>query len=195
MPQLSSLWHSLFGPNPRILPGDRHAARLIAQLMLIQAALIVAFILLTNLLWKSMSGQSIWRDRDNWVVLAGLLLILIAFALVRGGIYRPGLWLYLLATAAVPLIAPFVPDPNAEIGLLATAIIPVLLAAIVLPEREVLAILSGLIVLASVQRWWSCWASPGRCFWCFAGISGRWNANGSCRSARARRRWRKERAG
>jgi two-component system cell cycle sensor histidine kinase/response regulator CckA len=151
MPQLSSLWHSLFGPNPRILPGDRHAARLIAQLMLIQAALIVAFILLTNLLWKSMSGQSIWRDRDNWVVLAGLLLILIAFALVRGGIYRPGLWLYLLATAAVPLIAPFVPDPNAEIGLLATAIIPVLLAAIVLPEREVLAILSGLIVLASVQ--------------------------------------------
>ena len=107
MRHLSSLWRSLSGPHPRVQPGDRHAARLIAQLTIIQAALIVVFVFLTNLLWKSMSGQSIWRDRDNWVVLAGLLLILVAFALVRAGMYRPGFWLYLLATAAVPLLAPF----------------------------------------------------------------------------------------
>jgi PAS domain S-box-containing protein len=132
----------LLGPHAAITDDrDRLGARLFAGLMLVHLALVAALLLTTNLVWHHATGQTIWNDLDAWAVLAGAAVIVVAFALLRAGRYRPALWLYIGSTIAVPLIAPFVPDVNAEVGLVATAIIPVLLASIVFSYRIVFAVL------------------------------------------------------
>ena len=51
----------------------------------------------------------------------------------------------------VALLAPFVPDPDAEISLLATAIIPILLASVVWSARRTLILLARILVIGAIQ--------------------------------------------
>jgi two-component system, cell cycle sensor histidine kinase and response regulator CckA len=132
----------LRGPHPSI--SDLHSrlgARLFAGLMLVHLVLIAGLMLLINAAWHEATGLSIWHDLDALVVLGGAASIVVSYVLLRAGHYRPALILYIASTLAVPLTAPFVPDPNSEIGLVATAMIPVLLASIAFSSRIVFGVL------------------------------------------------------
>ena len=142
----------LLEPHPRIIaPPDRRGARLMGILMLIHIGVVAAGLLIINAIWKSRTGTPIWGDRDAWVVLAGVGLIAVSFILLKAGFYRAGSILYILNALAVALVAPFVPDPNAEIALLASAIIPIFLTAIVFSDRWVLLTIFGTAALAIFQ--------------------------------------------
>ena len=149
---IARLWSGLAGPHPRITaPEDRHGAVLFAALMMVHVACILAVTWLTNYFTVRTSGRTIWADRDLWVMLAGMVLIVAAYAVLRAGFYRAAVVSYVLVAAFMPLIAPFVNDPNAEIGILALAIIPVLLTAFAFSGRWVLAVLALTVSVAVVR--------------------------------------------
>ena len=142
----------LIEPHPRLVGEEnRLGARLFSSLMLVQIALVAALILIVNFFYWKKTGSTIWDDQDAWAVIAGSALILAAYALVRFGFFRPGVMLYIAITASVALVAPFLPDPDAELGLLATAIIPVLLTAFVFSLRWVLGVLVVIIIAGVIQ--------------------------------------------
>jgi PAS domain S-box-containing protein len=119
--------------------------------MLLQVALVIILLFVTNIIFEGLQGRPIWNDKDGWVILAGCLMILLSYALLRAGFYRPGAILYIATAAAVPLIAPFVADPNAEIGLLATAIIPIFLTSLVFSYRWTLGVLVAIVAIAALR--------------------------------------------
>jgi two-component system, cell cycle sensor histidine kinase and response regulator CckA len=142
----------LIEPHPRLVGVEnRLGARLFSSLMLVHFALVAVLILIVNFAYWKKTGFTIWDDQDAWTVIAGSVLILAAYALVRFGFFRPGVMLYIAITATVALVAPFLPDPDAELGLLATAIIPVLLTAFVFPLRWVLGVLVAIIITGMIQ--------------------------------------------
>jgi PAS domain S-box-containing protein len=152
MKKQKRLWDWLVGANPRLVASeDTRGARLFTILMFVHIILVISLIIIINIIWKNLMGVSIWDDKDAWVVLIGVAIIIIALVLVKTGFYRLGVLLYIITTDAVAIIAPFVKDSDAEIGLLATAIIPILLAAMVFSYRWVLAILIGTIAVAVPQ--------------------------------------------
>jgi two-component system, cell cycle sensor histidine kinase and response regulator CckA len=147
---------ALLGPHPSIASDrDRLGARLFAGLMLVHLGLVVVLLLVVNAVWRATSGRDIWHDMDAWTVMAAMAVIAVAYGLVRAGRYRAGLALYLATTALVPLVAPFVPDPNAEIGLIATAFLPVLLASIASSYRWLVLILTLMVVGPTLQLLWA----------------------------------------
>jgi two-component system, cell cycle sensor histidine kinase and response regulator CckA len=152
MKKQKRLWDWLVGANPRLVASeDTRGARLFTILMFVHIILVISLIIIINFIWKNFMGASIWDDKDAWVVLIGVAIIIIALVLVKTGFYRLGVLLYILTTDAVAIIAPFVKDSDAEIGLLATAIIPILLAAMVFSYRWVLALLIGTIAVAVTE--------------------------------------------
>jgi two-component system, cell cycle sensor histidine kinase and response regulator CckA len=142
----------LLGPHPAVT-GDRErlTARLFAGLMLVHLGLVVALLLVVNFAWLATSGHDIWHDKDAWTVLAALAIIALAYGLLRAGHHRVALPLYIATTVAVPLVAPFVPDPNAEIGLIATAFIPVLLASVAYSFRGTFIVLAVVVAGSTIQ--------------------------------------------
>jgi PAS domain S-box-containing protein len=147
MQKLKQLWNWLVKPHSSLTAKeDCRGARLFLILMLIQFSLVIILLNAFNLFHLLKSGSSIWANQDAWVVLAGVVIIGIAFILVRLGFYKLGIIVYILDTAAVALLAPFVPDPRAEIGLLASATIPVLLTAMVFSYRWVIGVLVTMLV-------------------------------------------------
>lgn len=122
---LLRLWERLIEPHARITQAeDRHGARLFAILMLVHITVILLVLAIMDRAYVATVGRSVWRDRDTWVILGGTALIGFTYLLLRAGRYRLSVALYILVSAAIPLTAPFVNDPNAEIGSLATALIP-----------------------------------------------------------------------
>jgi len=148
MNQLKRFHNWLVRAHPRITEiEDRRGAQLFSGLMLIHFALVFVGINAVNLLYVQRTGRSIWNAPDAWVVLAGLIIIGVAFLLLQRGFYKLAVILYIIDTAAVALVAPFVHDPNAEIGLLASATIPVLLTSMVFSYRWVIGVLVGIIAV------------------------------------------------
>ena len=137
----------LVAPHPRITTSeDRRKARLFAILMLVQIGIVVAGLLGTNQAMAVTQGRGIWDDLDAWVVIGGLGAIIIAYVLLRTGLFRAGVILYILVTAVVALTAPFVPDPDAEIGMLASAFIPVILTSVAFSNRAAVGVLVAVLV-------------------------------------------------
>jgi two-component system cell cycle sensor histidine kinase/response regulator CckA len=140
----------LVRPHPKLLlKDDQRTSRLFAVFMLAHIVLAVIAILATNAQWEAMAGRSTWDDLDLRVVIAGLLAICVAYLALRAGRLRAAIFLYLGATAAVAVIAPFMPDPDTEISTLALAILPVLLGSVLYRARTVLAILATELVAAT----------------------------------------------
>lgn len=152
MKQRKRLWDWLIGTNPRLAASeDSQGAKLFTILMSIHIVLIILFVIVVDIIWESLIGRAIWNDKDAWVVLGGAVLIGFSLALVKLGFYKIGVLIYILITDAVAIMAPFVPDSDAEIGLLASAIIPILLAAMVFSYRWVLVLLIGTISVSITQ--------------------------------------------
>ena len=148
----SSLWQRLIGPSARIQGAEqRTAAHLMAVLMLAHVAAIVLGLVLSDLFWRRTLGTSILRDWDVVGIIAGAGLIAVSFLLLRAGLYRAGVALYLACTTAVPLTVPFLGSVQYEIALLASGIIPVLIAAIALSHRWVLGVLATLVAVGMVE--------------------------------------------
>jgi two-component system, cell cycle sensor histidine kinase and response regulator CckA len=142
----------LLGPHPNITDDrERLGARLFAGLMLVHLGLVVVLLLVVNFVWLEMSGQSIWHDKDAWTILAALAVIALAYLLLRAGHHRVALPLYIATTVLVPVVAPFVADPNAEVGLIATAFIPVLLASIAYSFRGTFLVLALVVAGSAIQ--------------------------------------------
>ncbi len=85
------------------------------------------------------------------MVLAGMVIIGLAFVILRLGFYRTAIAIYIAITAAVALCTPFVHSPNAEIGLLASAMIPVLLTAMVSSYRWLVAVLIAVVGVGTAR--------------------------------------------
>ena len=142
----------LVEPHPRIKSGDdRPGARLFGILMLVHILAVAILLPVVNFIWMQETGISIWHGDDAKILIAGVILILACFLLLRFGNYRAGVLCYILIAIVVALLAPFAPDPNAEIGLLATGIIPVLLSAMVFSYRWVLAVLLTTLGVGTIQ--------------------------------------------
>jgi two-component system, cell cycle sensor histidine kinase and response regulator CckA len=142
----------LIGPHRRITdPKDRLGARLFGILMLVHMTLSGLLLLAMNYFWSEETGNTIWQDQDAIIVMTGLILILLAFLVLRCGYYRVAVATYVLIAATVSVVAPFVPDTKAEIGLLATAIIPILLSAIIFSYRWVFGILAFTTLVPLLQ--------------------------------------------
>jgi PAS domain S-box-containing protein len=122
-----------------------------AVLMLAHVAAIVLGLVLSDLFWRRTLGTSILRDWDVVGIIAGAGLIAVSFLLLRAGLYRAGVALYLACTTAVPLTVPFLGSVQYEIALLASGIIPVLIAAIALSHRWVLGVLATLVAVGMVE--------------------------------------------
>ena len=147
-----SPWQRLIGPSPRIQGAEqRTAAHLMAVLMLAHVAAIVLGLVLSDLFWRRTLGTSILRDWDVVGIIAGAGLIAVSFLLLRAGLYRAGVALYLACTTAVPLTVPFLGSVQYEIALLASGIIPVFIAAIALSHRWVLGVLATLVAVGMVE--------------------------------------------
>ncbi|MBN1610280.1 MAG: PAS domain S-box protein [Polyangiaceae bacterium] len=145
-------WESLVRPHPSLTDLEQsYTARLLAVLMVAHIVVSVGGLLVVNAVYEAQTGMSIWDDMDAWVVLGGLVVIGAALVALRSGRFRFGVLLYLATTLAVPVMAPFMPDPDAEIGLIATAAIPILLAALAFSERGVIGVLVAVVVLVAVQ--------------------------------------------
>ena len=149
---MKRIYNWLVRPHPRLKEAeDLRGAKLFSSLMLVHVALVVVAINAINLFYLQSAGRSIWNDSDTRVILAGLIVIAAAFLLLRRGFYRTAVTIYIINTAAVALLAPFLRDPNTEIGLLASATIPVLLTAMVFSHRWVVAIFLGIVGVGTVQ--------------------------------------------
>jgi PAS domain S-box-containing protein len=137
-------------PHPRLTAlSDRLGARLFTALLLVHITVATIALLIANAMWIRLEGRSIWHDQDTWVVIAAIATHVVSLALIKVGHYRVGALSYLLVAAASGLVAPFVPDPNAEIGLVAVAFLPLILAAIAFTPRQV-ALLLAVIIGAGV---------------------------------------------
>lgn len=146
----AAFWDRLLGPHPRLtLPAERRGARLLAILMLVHVVLGAAMLLVTAAAVWRLVGKSIWGDLDTWLVTASLAAIAVLFAVMRLGYYRTAAVLYITTVTLVPLVCPFLPDPDANMGLLALAIIPVLLAAMVASYRLTTLLLAIIIAAAA----------------------------------------------
>jgi PAS domain S-box-containing protein len=146
------LWDWVVRPHPSFTEVEqRHTARLLAALMVAHIVLSTACVVIVNAVYQAQTGTSIWDDMDAWVVLGGLVAIGVALVLLRTGRFRLGVLLYVAVTMAVPVTAPFMPDPDAEIGLVATAAIPILVAALAFTERGVIGVLVSVVVLVAAQ--------------------------------------------
>jgi PAS domain S-box-containing protein len=146
------LLKDFFEPHPRLRPtADRMNARLLGVLMVAHVALSLAGLAVMQA--RRAPGTSVFERLDALLVIAGIAIILCAFWLVRAGLYRSGVTVYIAVTAAFPLVAPFVVSPNGEVGILATAILPVLVASLVLNAAWVAAITAAIIAAAAVEVW------------------------------------------
>lgn len=153
MRRLQSLWDWLVKPNPRLTTNeDQRNARLFSSILLIHIALVVFLLAAMDLIVTIVDARTTWGDQDVHVILAGTLLISVSYGLIKASFYRGGVWFYILDTAAVALIAPFVPDPHAQIGLLALAVLPTLFAVMGgLSYRESLGILLSTVAIGALQ--------------------------------------------
>lgn len=142
----------LLEPHARLTDmADRLGARLFIRLLLVHIGLALISLFVVNAIWLQTMSRPIWFDQDTHVVITSIGSHFISLSLIKTGRYRTGVLLYVIMSAAVPLVAPFVPDPHAEIGLLAVAIFPVIIATIAFPTRRVLAILIVIIFLGAFQ--------------------------------------------
>jgi len=129
----------LIEPPPSIVaPEDRHGARLLSILMLVNVTLVAVISLITNYFQKVTVRKSIWGDADTAVYFAGAVATVVPFILLHAGFYRTSAWLFIAITAIVSLTGPFLSDPYAEIGFLALIAMPVMLAYFVLSVRAAL---------------------------------------------------------
>jgi len=145
-------WSALVEPHARITAAeDRHGARLFAILMLVHVTVVGIFF---GLIWwanRHYLGHDIRDDADTGIILSGTAFLLVPYGMLRLGLYHPAVAIYIAVTAALPLLSPFMPGPNAEIGFLSMLILAPLLAAFVYPARWVIAILSGTALIAGVR--------------------------------------------
>lgn len=146
------VWSALVLPHARITAAeDRHGARLFAMLLLVHVTLVSIFF---GLIWwanEHYLRHDIRGDADTAVILGGTACLLVPYVMLRLGLYHPAVAVYIAVTAAIPLISPFMPGPNAEIGFLSILILAPLLAAFVYPARWVIAILSGTVLMAAAR--------------------------------------------
>jgi two-component system, cell cycle sensor histidine kinase and response regulator CckA len=148
---LRSLVDALGGPHPRIPSDHARVARQVALIALVHAVFVILLLIPTNSLWVQMTGSPIWRDGDAVVVMAGVLLILAAYGIVRGGWFTAGAALYIGSSTAVAAIAPFAAGADSEIGLLASAVIPVLVTAMAFQVRWAVLVLAVELVAGASQ--------------------------------------------
>ena len=142
----------LFGPHPRVsFSEDRRGAKLLAMLMLLEIVAITVLLFVTDFVYKGLANLAIWNSKVVWTIIASGLSIIVSYAVLRAGFYRLGAILYIAATAATPLIAPFFTDPSAEIGLLALAVIPIFLTALAFSFRWVLGVLVAIVAIATLR--------------------------------------------
>ncbi|HEX7599626.1 MAG TPA: PAS domain S-box protein, partial [Polyangia bacterium] len=152
MDRWQKLWAQLVGPHPRIEgAADRSTARLLAILMLAHFAAVLFCTLAADAFWRRTLGRPILLGPEGFLLLAGTLLILLSFLLLRGGRSRWGSALYIVAAAGFPMTAPFVGHARHEISLVGTAMIPISIAAMVLSYRWVLAVVVAVVGGVAVE--------------------------------------------
>ncbi len=128
---LTAFWDTATRPHHRITDQVQHrTARLFQSLMLAHIGFATLAAIILDVLWVTYEHRSILGDLDFLIVCFGLLFVALAYGFLRTGNYLTGLWIYIVTCLLVPIVAPFMPDPNAEIGVLATAIIPIIVTAI-----------------------------------------------------------------
>jgi PAS domain S-box-containing protein len=144
--------HRLLGPSGRIQDGeDRRGARLLAALLIVHvlAALLgTAAASIFRLHW--VKDSLLWGPL-GLALLSCTLLVVLAYILVRVGLYRCGLALYISATALFPLAAPFTGAAPHQIGLVSTAIFPVLIAATFLSRGWVIVVATVIMGIAMAE--------------------------------------------
>ncbi len=152
-PRSSTRWRDRWlEPHPRIARSeDRHAARLFALIMLLQLAAITIGLVVTDLAFRFSLSRTILTSNDGRVILAGVGLIVVAYGLLRAGLFLPGIGLYIAVTAVVALVAPFVGTPDSEMTMLGSAIFPVLLTAMVFSYRWVIAVIVAVVGIGVVE--------------------------------------------
>jgi len=145
-------WSALVEPHARITAAeDRHGARLFAILLLVHLTLVGLFFGLIFWANRHYLGHDIRDDADTAIILGGTAILLVPYLMLRLGLYHPAVAIYIAVTAAVPLLSPFMPGPNAEIGFLSMVILAPMLAAFVYPARWVIAILAGTVMVAALR--------------------------------------------
>ncbi len=143
---------ALTAPHPSLTrTEDRHGAHLLAILLLVHmAGLAVILTVLRIATWHIMR-HDILADRDTWDHIGLTVLLVLPLLLLRAGHYRTAAAAYIAQAAAVPLVAPFAHDPNAEIGFLAMLVLAPLIASMVFPPRAVVVILITGVALAAIR--------------------------------------------
>jgi len=107
-------WNSCIEPHRAITKfEDKNGAKLFATIMIVHVIVVAIVINVINLVSIHYLNRAIWEDRDSWVVLAGVAIIVLAYLVLRSGRYRLGVGIYIAISAIVPLTSPFVNDPNA----------------------------------------------------------------------------------
>ena len=150
--QRPSFLRWLVGPNERISgEQDRTGAQLLATLALIHLLAIgVGTLAGTTFRWHMLASVVLWGPLGV-VLLAGTLLVLVAYLLVRAGLYRAGIITYVVTSASFPLVAPFVGSSLHDVGLLASALIPIVISATLLSQRWLIAVTVILVASITVE--------------------------------------------
>ena len=130
--------------HKQLTNGNRRSAQLFLQLMLLNALFITLGLIVTNIFYTYHSGASIWDEYDAKVVICGIGIILLSFILLRSGLFRTGIFIYISNSLLVALVTPFL--PHSEIALLASLMIPILLTAMIFSYKWVAAILTVILI-------------------------------------------------
>ena len=148
----SPILRRLLGPSTRIQDAeDRRAARLLAALQIVHVlATLLGTVAASVFRLHWVKDSPLWGPL-GLTLLSSTLLVVLSYILVRFGLYRGGLALYVLATALFPLSASFAGAPPHEIGLVATAIFPVLIAATFLSRGWVIIVATVTVGIAVVE--------------------------------------------
>ena len=142
----------LLGPSTRIQGAeDRRAARLLAALQIVHVLATLAGTVAASVFRLHWVKDSLLLGPLGLTLLFCSLLVVLSYILVRFGLYRGGLALYVSATALFPLSASFAGAPPHEIGLVATAIFPVLIAATFLSRGWVIIVATATVGIAVVE--------------------------------------------
>jgi two-component system, cell cycle sensor histidine kinase and response regulator CckA len=147
---LARLVDRLTAPDPRIsAPEVRRGTRLFSVLTLLHVVVVLSAVPLIQTLMLRRMGRNLLAEPAGWVMLSGVALITCCYGLLRAGWFKPGVVLYIVATAGVAVVTPFVGQGPA-VPLLATGVIPVLLTAMVFPTRWALAVLVSIVAAVAI---------------------------------------------
>lgn len=136
-------------PQSKQTAGDHsRGENLFLRLMLLNMLVSSLGLIASNYLHLHQTGAPIWNKLDIKILITYLILIGVSYSIVRSGLYKVGVYVYISTSLAVSLIVPFVPD--SEIALIAAAIVPIVLTAMIFSYKWVAAVLSIILVIDSV---------------------------------------------